>query len=85
MIRAAGDFDADTVHLIQDPLRAFPATRTIVDLSEVSFADFALLNLLLDARPTHHLVLAGLPRHLRRLFDLTSTAACRVPKLVHGL
>ncbi|MFC1418131.1 hypothetical protein [Streptacidiphilus cavernicola] len=46
------------------------------DLSGVEFADCSLLNTLLLARSRRHLVLAGpLPHEVRRLFDLTSTAA----------
>ncbi|MET9960026.1 STAS domain-containing protein [Streptomyces sp. NPDC006326] len=74
LIRVRGEIDLDTVHVIEDALQATTEGRTIVDLSHVGFADSALLHALLNARADHRLVLAGpLPRHLRRLFDLSNT------------
>ncbi len=75
VVRVAGEVDAGTVGLVRDALDAYPAPRTVVDLSRVDFADCSLLNILLTARQANPLVLAGPLHHpLRRLFDLTATS-----------
>jgi stage II sporulation protein AA (anti-sigma F factor antagonist) len=74
VIRLAGEVDSDTVHILRDALRSFPAQRTIIDLGPVTFADCSLLRVLLGARLRRHLVLAGpLAGQVRRLFQLTAT------------
>ncbi|MFD7560979.1 STAS domain-containing protein [Streptomyces sp. NPDC059835] len=74
LVHLRGEFGVDTVHLITDAVRAWPADLIVIDLSQVSFTDSSLLHCLLDARVGHQLVLAGpLPHQLDRLFDITAT------------
>ncbi|MFC1415812.1 STAS domain-containing protein [Streptacidiphilus cavernicola] len=75
VVRVSGDVDCDSAHTVADALAAFPASRAIVDLSGIGFADCALVNLLLKARRTiNHLVLAGpIPEQVHRLFQLSGT------------
>lgn len=74
VVRVTGDIDATTVHVIHNTLQAHPASRTIIDLSGIDFADCSLLNTVVKAVRTRPIVLAGpLSRSLRLLFDFTAT------------
>ncbi|MCW5253633.1 STAS domain-containing protein [Streptomyces sp. SHP 1-2] len=77
--RAGGEFDLDGTALLADAL-AVPgdegAADTVLDLSDVAFADSAFLHTLLAARAAHRdagrrLVLAGTPPPVLRLLELT--------------
>ncbi|WP_079407421.1 STAS domain-containing protein [Streptomyces sp. 3211] len=76
VIVCAGDFDQDTL----SPLRAAcsaaadaPGVRRIIlDVTQVAFADSAMLNLMMIMLRTGRLVLAGpVPPRLGRVLDLT--------------
>lgn len=76
IVRVAGDIDASTVHVVNEPLPEVPAPPTIVDLSGVAFADCSLLNALLEARRARTLILAWpLSQGVRRLFDFTGATS----------
>lgn len=75
-----GQFDGGTVAPLRRALaeaQAARAVRTIIDVSGVTYADSALLRLLVQAH--HHLprfMVAGpLPPQLRRLLELSGAAA----------
>ncbi|MEU9028648.1 STAS domain-containing protein [Streptomyces sp. NPDC048383] len=83
VIRARGDLDDDSSPALTDALTAAAAdsscSRTVVDLSMVTFADSSALHVLLTARRAHTtagttLVLAGpVQAAVNRLFEVTST------------
>ncbi|MGI5359654.1 STAS domain-containing protein [Streptomyces sp. CA-252508] len=63
IILCAGEFDVATSCLLDSALATAAADttvkRTVVDLSQVSFADSTLLNALVKGHRTQRLVLAG--------------------------
>ncbi|MFJ7206674.1 STAS domain-containing protein [Streptomyces sp. NPDC098789] len=72
VIRMSGQFDMETIHVINDALAAFATYRTILDVSGTAFADSSFLNALLAARTRHQLILAGpVPDQLHRLLEVT--------------
>ncbi len=76
VIVCGGEFDQDTLNPLEQACTAAaddPGVRRIVlDVTEVTFADSSMLNLMLLVRRTGRLVLAGpLPHQLSRLLDLT--------------
>ncbi|MGW2866284.1 STAS domain-containing protein [Streptomyces sp. NPDC001205] len=74
LLRATGEFDIDTAPLLRAALRPGRQHLTIVDLSSLSFADCALLRVLVPARFRSRLVLKAGRRHkVRRLFACTCT------------
>ncbi|MFF3215446.1 STAS domain-containing protein [Streptomyces sp. NPDC002886] len=84
LIRLRGAIDEDSAPGLTRALAEAAASgksRTVVDLSEASFADSHALHALLDAQNLHRaagvsLVLAGpLQAGIRRLFEVTGTAA----------
>lgn len=82
IVQITGEFDADEADTVTAALRASrtgAARATVVDLSQLSFADSSLLHALLTAQRHHEraglaFVLAGAPPLVRRLLDLTDTA-----------
>ncbi|EGX56434.1 anti-sigma factor antagonist [Streptomyces zinciresistens K42] len=82
VVRIAGEFDADEADTVTAALSAArdgAARATVVDLSQLAFADSSLLHALLTAQRQHEraglaFVLAGVPPLVRRLLDLTDTA-----------
>ncbi|MEU9196871.1 STAS domain-containing protein [Streptomyces hundungensis] len=79
ILRLAGEFDVDTVGPVRRALEKAAGDggvrRTVVDVSGVTFADTSLLNVLLDARKDHRLVLAGpVQREVGILLALTGTS-----------
>ncbi|MEU9099957.1 STAS domain-containing protein [Streptomyces sp. NPDC048361] len=79
ILRLAGEFDVDTVGPVRRALEKAAGDdavrRTVVDVAGVTFADTSLLNVLLDARKDHHLVLAGpVQREVGILLALTGTS-----------
>jgi anti-anti-sigma factor len=86
LVRIAGDLDADHTVEMADALRQglSPGGRlTVVDASDVEFADSSVLDTLLKARAAHasagvELVIAGAGVALRRLFDVTGTTSAFV-------
>ncbi|MFC9797229.1 STAS domain-containing protein [Streptomyces sp. NPDC127584] len=84
VVRVHGDLDDGTSPALARALSAAAgggSRRTVVDLSQVSFADSSALHTLLIAQQAHTaagtlLVLAGpLQTALRRLLEVTNTAA----------
>ncbi|MFD3939714.1 STAS domain-containing protein [Streptomyces sp. NPDC058611] len=83
VVRVHGDLDNDTTPALTRALSAAAHSscpRTVVDLSEVEFADSSALHAFLAAQRAHTtagtaLVLAGpLQTAVRRLFEVTNTA-----------
>lgn len=80
VIVCAGDFDQDSLGPLEAACVAGeddPAVRRVVlDVTGVTFADSAMLNLMLRLRRTGRLVLVGpVPPRMGRLLDLTGTSA----------
>ncbi|MFI5670879.1 STAS domain-containing protein [Streptomyces sp. NPDC051704] len=76
----AGEFDSGTAAPFRRALaeaQAARAARTIVDVSAVAYADSSLLRLLVQAhyRLPQFTVAGPLPPQLRRLLELSGTAA----------
>ncbi|MFD9305423.1 STAS domain-containing protein [Streptomyces sp. NPDC060048] len=76
VIVCAGEFDQDTLGSLRAACAAaadHPGLRRIVlDVTRVTFADSAMLNLMLILLRTGRLILAGpVPTRLGRLLDLT--------------
>lgn len=76
VIVCAGEFDQDTLGPLTAACTAAaddPGLRRIVlDVAQVTFADSAMLNLMLSLRRTGRLVLAGpVPPRLGRLLEVT--------------
>ncbi|MFF8382421.1 STAS domain-containing protein [Streptomyces kanasensis] len=82
VVRVAGEFDFDTVERLVrafDPREGGGTTATVLDLSQVRFADSAFLHALLQARARHleagaRLVLAQPAACVVRLLEVTGTA-----------
>ncbi|MFJ5222765.1 STAS domain-containing protein [Streptomyces sp. NPDC088400] len=75
----AGEIDIDIASEIELALSdagRFGASRVVIDVSQVVFADSTVLHLLLSAARRYELRLVG-PLHpsVRRLLDVTGTAA----------
>ncbi|MFD6417633.1 STAS domain-containing protein [Streptomyces sp. NPDC060194] len=97
VVRCAGDIDHDLSpdldQALRQALKSAPV-RTVVDLSEVRFADSAVLHSLLQAAREHQeadvqLVVAGpLGEVTRRLFEVTGSAEAftfvDAPPSAHG-
>ncbi|MGW2860064.1 STAS domain-containing protein [Streptomyces sp. NPDC001205] len=74
LLRASGEIDIDTAPLLRAALRPGRERVTIVDLSGLSFADCALLRVLVSTRFRSRLVLVAGRRHkVRRIFECTCT------------
>ncbi|WP_228979437.1 STAS domain-containing protein [Streptomyces sp. DH12] len=81
VVRVGGEFDFDTAERLArafDPVEG-RATATVLDLSQVRFADSAFLHVLLQARARHRevgapLVLAQPAACVVRLLQVTGTA-----------
>ncbi|MEW1866310.1 STAS domain-containing protein [Streptomyces sp. NPDC088194] len=86
MVRIAGDLDESRTAAMSDALRRGLDTggrRTVVDASDVAFADSSVLHTLLQARAAYvatevELVIAGPSLAVRRLLDVTNTASAFV-------
>lgn len=83
VVTVSGDIDGDSAPRLVEELAAgllAGTPRTVVDLSDTTFADSAILHALLEARQAHRahgllLVLAGpFGESVERLFDVTGTA-----------
>ncbi|MFD6346329.1 STAS domain-containing protein [Streptomyces roseolus] len=77
-LRAAGEFDADTVACLREAVgdaRRDDAERILLDVYQVGFWDSTFLHALVEAhRGPAGLVLVGpLPFRIRRLFEITGT------------
>lgn len=74
LLRVAGEIDCDSVHALTRALQALQASRPVLDLTCVRFADSSLVHALLDGSGSGRLiVLVPLPAQLQRLFVLTGT------------
>ncbi|MEV5903579.1 STAS domain-containing protein [Streptomyces sp. NPDC052127] len=75
VVVAHGDYDTNTIAPLEEALdtAARKHTRVVLDVSGVSFADSTFLNLLLRIHHMTSLRLAGLPRQLRHLLEITGT------------
>ncbi|MFD9415706.1 STAS domain-containing protein [Streptomyces goshikiensis] len=75
IIVCSGEFDIDSRDALDQALQNAHrdgATRTVLDMEHVSFADSSMLNALLVAHRRQHLVLAGpLSSQIARLFEMT--------------
>ncbi|MFG2682085.1 STAS domain-containing protein [Streptomyces sp. NPDC048392] len=73
IVVARGDYDAHSVKPLADALADAAAkhSRVVVDASGITFADSALLNLLILTRRTADVRLAAPTRQLRRILEIT--------------
>jgi anti-sigma B factor antagonist len=79
VLEAHGELDLAAAPLLREHVDRADGTAVVLDLSGVSFIDSAVLKELLRARAELaardvRLVLAGVPRPVRRLLDLTRTS-----------
>jgi anti-sigma B factor antagonist len=79
VLAAHGELDLAAAPLLRGHVDRADGTALVLDLSGVSFIDSAVLKELLRARAELaardvRLVLAGVPRPVRRLLDLTRTS-----------
>ncbi|BAU84424.1 hypothetical protein SLA_3516 [Streptomyces laurentii] len=77
-LRAAGEFDSDTVPCLREALgdaRRDDAERILLDVSRVGFGDSTFLDALVEARrgPAGLVLVGPLPFQIRRLFEITGT------------
>ncbi|HET6860361.1 MAG TPA: STAS domain-containing protein [Streptomyces sp.] len=79
VIVCSGEFDLDSEAVLRQALetaKSEGATRTVVDLAGVSFADSSMLNTLIRTHHRQHLVLAGpLTPQVTRLLEITGVDA----------
>ncbi|MFJ9026729.1 STAS domain-containing protein [Streptomyces sp. NPDC102259] len=73
VVVAHGDYDTNTIAPLEEALdtAARKRSRVVVDVSGISFADSTFLNLLLHIHHTTSLRVAGPPRQLRHLLEIT--------------
>ncbi|MFJ9026462.1 STAS domain-containing protein [Streptomyces sp. NPDC102259] len=73
VVVAHGDYDTNTITPLEEALdtAARKHARVVIDVSGVSFADSTFLNLLLRIHHMTSLRVAGPPRQLRHLFEIT--------------
>ncbi|MFF0135347.1 STAS domain-containing protein [Streptomyces sp. NPDC005227] len=83
VVRVGGDIDYETACHLEEALdlaERVGSSRTVVDLSETTFADSSILHVLLEAQRAHRacgtpMVVCGpFSDIVRRLFDVTGTA-----------
>ncbi|MEU3724681.1 STAS domain-containing protein [Streptomyces sp. NPDC031705] len=78
VVVCSGEFDLDTIGRLEAACEreAGGATRLVLDVSGVEFADSSFLNLLIHLRNTRPLLLEGpLPHQLVRLLEMTGALA----------
>ncbi|WP_331751605.1 STAS domain-containing protein (plasmid) [Streptomyces sp. NBC_00723] len=75
VVVAHGDYDTSTIAPLEEALdtAARKHSRVVLDVSGVSFADSTFLNLLLRIHHMTSLRIAGPPRQLRHLLEITGT------------